>query len=179
MTADVRSIDALRDWLAQVAKYRATSAEALSGVQMEIRRGCDWVAEQGQLWSRAVRTCEEQVVQAKAELSGRKFADYSGRDPDTTIQERNLRRAQAKLEHAHEMVAKCKSWAGRLPKLIDETYNGRARRLGLTLDGELAQAVAQLDRRIAALEAYAGLRPDFAPAPSASSLPSTTGESES
>lgn len=165
MPADVRSIDALRDWLAALKEYREAGQDTLAGVEMEIRRGLDWVAEQGSLWAKAVKDCEQELWQAKQELNARKLPDFSGREPDTTVQERAVRRAAARLDHAEEQVLKCKRWLQKLPKLIDETYRGAASRLGLILEGDLAKAMALLDRQAASLESYAGLRPDFNPAP--------------
>jgi hypothetical protein len=170
-TADVRSIDALRDWLAALAKYRAEAAEAVAGIDMEIRRGFDWVAEQESLWKQAIRDGEEDVARAKAELTARKFPGFDGRMPDTTVQERNLRRAEARLDHARDQVRKCKSWQVKLPKLVDELYTATARRLGLYLEGDLARGMTTLDRQVAALESYAELRPDYAPAPSSTIAP--------
>lgn len=166
MPADVRSIDALREWYAALTGFGENLAESLSGVELEIRRGMEWLAEQLSLWQKAVRECEEEVVQAKAELAARKFPGFDDRNPDTTIQERNLRRARARLEYAEDQVAKVRSWIGRLPKLVDEMYRGPAHRLSAFLEGDLAKGLAMLGRQIAALDSYAGLRPDFAPAPS-------------
>jgi hypothetical protein len=169
--AEVRSIPALREWLAAVAKYRSDAAEAVAGIDMEVRRAYDWLAEQESLWKQAVRDCEEEVVQAKAELAARRFPGFDGRMPDTTVQERNLRRAQARLEYAHDQVKKCRSWQVKMPKLVDELYTSAARRLGLFLDGDLARGLAGLDRRLASLESYADLKPDHAPAPSLTAAP--------
>src|SRR4051812_7240006 len=153
--ADVRSIDAVREWHAVLTAYGENLAEALAGVQTEIRRGFDWLHDQLALWQRAVRQCEQEVVQAKAELASRKFPDWSGREPDTTVQEKNLRMAKARLEHAEDQVQKVRSWIGRLPRMIDESYSGPARRLGGFLEAELPKGLAVLDRRIIALESYA------------------------
>src|SRR5215471_3921041 len=108
--AEVRSIDAVREWHAALATYGETLSEALAGVELEIRRAYDWIAEQGALWKKAVRDCEEEVTRAKAELQQRKFATWDGREPDCTVQERNLRQARARLEHAEEQVVKCREW---------------------------------------------------------------------
>lgn len=164
--ADVRSLDAVRDWHAALAGYGDVLSEALAGVELEIRRAHDWLGEQLSLWQRAVRECEEDVTRAKAELSQRKFPNWDGREPDCTVQERNLRLARARLEHAEDRVAACRQWIGRLPKAIDETYTGASRRLGNFLEAELPKGLADLARRIAAIEAYAGERPDYAPGPS-------------
>ena len=168
MAADVRSIDAVREWHAALAGFGESLSEALAGVELELRRANDWLHEQLALWKRAVRDCEEEVVQAKAELAARKFPDYSGREPDTTVQERALRRAKAKLEHAEDQVEKVRGWIGRLPKVIDEVYRGPGHRLANFLDAELPKGLAGLNQRIEALESYAGLRADYAPAPAGS-----------
>lgn len=169
--ADVRSIDAVRDWQAALTTYGEGLAEALAGIELEIRRAYDWLGEQLARWQHAVRDCEEDVTRAKAELSQRKFPTWDGREPDCTVQEKNLRRAKARLAHAEEQVVKCRQWLGRLPKFIDEMYTGAARRLTNFLEAELPRGLAELSRRIGALESYAGLRPDFAPGPSVSALP--------
>lgn len=171
--ADVRAIDALREWLAALAIFKHETEEALGSVLMEIRRGIDWVGQQLDLWQRAVRDREEAVVQAKAVLAGRKFPNWDGRMPDTTVQERNLRRAEARLEHAQNQVIRCRKWLGGLPRMVEETYSGAGHRLQMTIEGDVARGVADLQRRIEALERYSDLRPDFAPAPSAALLPMT------
>lgn len=171
--AEVRSIDALRDWHAALTTYGEGLAEALAGIELEIRRAYDWLGEQLGCWQRAVRDCEEDVTRAKAELAQRKFPTWDGREPDCTVQEKNLRMAKARLAHAEEQVVKCRQWIGRLPKYIDEMYTGSGRRLANILDAELPKGLAELSRRLAALESYAGLRPDYAPGPSVSSISAT------
>ncbi len=171
MNADVRSIDAVRGWHAALTDFGDSLDEALAGVDLEIRRAHDWLQEQLGLWQHAVRECEEEVTRAKAELSARKYTGWDDREPDTTVQERNLRRARAKLEHAEGQVEKCRAWIGRLPKLVDEVYYGPAHRLRNFLEIDLAKGLAVLSRRIDALESYAGLRPDFAPGPSMTTEP--------
>ncbi len=163
MTADVRSIAALRDWYAALTGYGETLAESLAGVELELRRGFDWLDEQLGRWQKAVRDCEEDVVQAKAELAARKFTGWDGREPDTTVQERALRRAKSRLEYAEDQVRVVRGWIGRLPKLIDELYRGPASRLSGFLEADLPRGLATLVRKVETLETYAGLRTDFAP----------------
>ena len=166
--ADVREIDALRDWLAAAAVYKSESEAAIASIRLEIRRGIDWVGAQHEHWQRAIRESEEAVVQAKAELSARRFPGPTGRMPDTTVQERNLRRAEARLEHAREKVIVCKKWLVNLPKIVDETFSGAGHRFAMLLEGEVAKGLAHLRGQIEALKRYAETRPDFAPAPSTS-----------
>jgi hypothetical protein len=163
MPADVRSIAAVIDWRADLTNYADSLAEAMAGVELEIRRAYDWIEEQMARWRKAIRDREEEVVRAKAELSQRKFPTWDGRDPDCTVQEKNLRLAKARLEHAEEKVEVCRRWLSRLPKLIDEMFTGPSRRLKSMLEADLPSALTELGRRVAALESYAGLRPDYAP----------------
>lgn len=174
--ADVRSIPALAEWLAALKVFQTAAADAVGGTNMELRRAVDWVADQAQLWKREVRNAEEAVVQAKAELNARQFPGYDGRMPDTTLQERNLRRANARLDHAHDRVRTCQGWLSRLPKLIEETYAGRAHRLGVFLDTDLERALAVLVRRLDALERYAEVKTDYRAAPVAPPPLSAEGE---
>src|SRR3954447_6142892 len=146
--ADVRSIDAVLEWHAALTNYGHMLSEAMSGVEVEIHRASEWLHEQLAQWQRAVRDCEEEVVQAKAELAARKFPGFDGRMPDTTVQEKNLRRAQAKLEYAEEKVRKCRAWIAKLPKHVEEVYSGHGHRLATMLDGEVTRGAALLDRRV-------------------------------
>jgi hypothetical protein len=165
MQADVRSLTSFREWVAALMLFREDCQMALANIEMEIRRGMEWVEDQGAQWASRVRDIEEELWTAKQELNARKMPDWSGREPDTTVQERAVRRAEARLDHAREQVKICRSWSLKLPKLIDETYRGSAHRLSLLIEGDLDRDLTTLRKRIAALEAYAGERPDFAPAP--------------
>ncbi len=169
--ADVRSIDAVREWHAALSAYGHSLMEAAAGVELELRRAFDWLQEQLGRWQRAIRDCEQDVAQARADLAARRFPGFDGRMPDTTTQEKALRLAKARLEHAEDQVVAIRAWIGRLPREIDEVYRGPAHRLMNFLEADLPRGLASLDRRIAALESYAGLRADYAPTPSANSIP--------
>lgn len=165
MTADVRDIPSLREWLAALLVYRHDAGEALGGIRLEIGRGEEWVRQQLELWQRAVRAADEAVVQAKADLAARRFPNFDGKMPDTTVQERNLRRAVAWFEHCEDQVVKCRKWLVQLPKSVDEIFTGAGHRLANFLETDVPAAAAALQRQIEALERYAETRTDYAPAP--------------
>lgn len=162
MAADVRFIPALREWHAGVTAYHDTLLDALAAVEMEIRRAHDWLAEQLGLWRRRLKDHEEEVVQCKAELSARKFPNWEGRMPDTTVQEENLRKARARVAHAEDQIERIKKWNNRLPKIVEEEYYPTANRLNNLLEDDVQRGLAILARRAESLELYAGLRSEFA-----------------
>lgn len=172
MAADVRDLEVLREWLAALATYRGDANESLTALRVEINRGIEWVNEQYHLWQRSIRKFDDAVVQAKADLAAKKFPDVNGRMPDTTVEERNLRRAVARLDHAQQQVEVCRRWLGTLPKLVDEIFHGPAQRLANLLDIDVPRGAAVLDRRAEALESYAELRTDFSASGSLAPPPS-------
>ncbi|MSR54269.1 MAG: hypothetical protein EXS09_13395 [Gemmataceae bacterium] len=160
--ADVKAIDALQDWHNALCVFRTEAVESLSSIAMEIRRAFDWIDEQAKSWHREVRQADDVVVQAKAELNQRKTPNFDGRIPDTSVQERNLARAKARKQFAEEQVEVCHKWKVRLPKMVNEEYEGTARRLGNFLEADVPVAIAHLNARIESLHNYLQVHPDRA-----------------
>ena len=157
--ADVQAIDALQDWHDALCVYRTEAVESLGSIALEIRRAYQWIDDESRSWKQVVRDADEDVLRAKNELSQRKTPDYSGRIPDTSVQEENLARAKRRLQFAQEQIEICRKWAIRLPKMISEEYEGPARRLMNLLEGELPSAIALLSNRIDRLHAYTAIQP--------------------
>jgi hypothetical protein len=163
--ADVQAIDALQDWHNALCVFRTEATESLSSIAMEIRRAFDWIEDEERAWKQELRQAEEDLVRAKAELAQRRTPDYSGRIPDTSVQEENLARAKSRARFAEDQIDVCRKWTQKLPKMISEEYEGTARRLSNFLDSDLASAIAKLSVRIDRLHAYTGVQPANAPAP--------------
>jgi len=164
--ADVQAIEALEDWHNALCLFREEALESLNSITLEVRRAFDWVDEEAKAWHREAREAEEDVVRAKAELAHRKTKDFSGRIPDTSVQEENLARAKARLRFAGDQIEVCRHWVTKLPKMVSEEYEGTARRVGTFLDIDLPAALARLNARIEALHRYTGVKP-AEPAPEA------------
>jgi hypothetical protein len=98
------------------------------------------------------------VVVAKNELARKKMMRISDRPPDTTDQEKALRKAQARLARAEDKRDQCKAWLGRMPDAVEE-YDGQARPFADSLEYDMAKMVAFLEQKIAALEEYRRINP--------------------
>ncbi len=132
--------------------------DALSIIAHEIQRTYSFLDERLHEWHAAVRHAEEQVIQAKIELSQRRNQRIGDRKPDTTFQEKALRQAQARLEYAEEKLAATKRWQRDFPhELLN--YEGPARQLQNTLEADMPRMLAFLERKIAALEDYLRVPP--------------------
>lgn len=152
--ADVRAITSLQDWHNQLSRFRQEAMEAISMINMEVRRAYDWVDDMGRQWKHEIREAEEEVVQRKAELAQRQIPNFDGRIPDTTVQERNLARAKARLEYAHDQVDICRKWSTKLPKMVGEEYEAVARKMSTMLEAEIPAALSHLTEQLIALERY-------------------------
>jgi hypothetical protein len=165
--AQVTSIEALKDFHADLCIFADRAKDGLSSAQMKIQRVLDWLEEQNKFWQREVRRWEDAVTQARTELARRKMMKIGDRTPDCTEQEDILRAAQRRLDEVEEKLAKTRRWLPNMRRSVDE-YQGPARQLSGFLEGEQSRALALLQQKIDALEAYARLAtPTTDPKPSA------------
>lgn len=153
--AEVVSLDAVRDWKTALVSFRASAQDALLAVELAIRRAFDWLAEQRNRWQQEIRIREEELTRAKSELWRKKNMPIIGH-PDTVAEEKAVRRAVARLEEAEQKLEKNRQWAIALARAVEE-YEGPGRRLAFRLEGDFPRALAMLEQKIAALEAYVAL----------------------
>ena len=162
-SAHVSSIGALAEFRAGLCTFIEEARNAMVSLDMEIRRVVDWVGDQLRFWKDEMREAEDDVLRARSELSRRKMMRVGDRPIDTTEQEKNLARARRRLEHAEEKLAATKHWILVLPDEIRE-FEGPSRLFQDSVESDLPKVVAMLERKIAALEAYAALTaPSTAP----------------
>jgi hypothetical protein len=152
--AHVTSIEALRDFRADLCTFTERAQDGLASVQMEAQRVLDWIGDQEKYWQRELRRWDEAVNQARAELARRKMIRIGDRAPDTTEQEDILRAALRRLDEAEEKLHKTRRSLPAFRRALDE-YQGPARQLAGFLEGEQPRALALLQQKIDALEAYA------------------------
>jgi hypothetical protein len=151
--AHVTETEALSIFRAMLCTFAKEAKDALAIIDHEIQRTHSFVDEKLHAWQAEMRHAEDAVIQAKIELKQREQQRIGDRKPDTTFQEKTLRRAQARLEFAEEKLAATKRWQRDLPhELLD--YQGPARQLQNALEGDVPRMLALLERKLAAIEAY-------------------------
>jgi chromosome segregation ATPase len=154
-SAHITSYEALPRLHDALAKFAAKGQEALSVADASIRHALDSVRERLTHWQRQVARCNEDVNLARSELTLRRSLN-DGKRAGCVEQEIALARAQQRLREAEEKVVVCRRWLVQLPEAIQE-FERLARQLAGTLDADMKVSLSILQKKMAALEAYADL----------------------
>ena len=153
--ADVRSIDALKDFRAVLALYAEEAQGALGAVKMEARRSLNWLHhDRKAYWSEQIKRRREAVASARAEVARRRLAKTPEHTPAMSEQKELLRKAEAGLREAEMKVALIKKWEPALQLAVLELY-ASIRRIGDLSGTDVPRASMLLGRLVDALEAYA------------------------
>jgi hypothetical protein len=157
-SAQIHAVQQLADFRASVQTFRDKAKDAMGSNLMEIRRCQDWLETQLQMWKGEIRRAEEAVIAAKNELARRRMMRIGDRPPDTTDQEKVLRKARQRLEHAEEKRDHTKKWLIQFPDAVQE-YDAQAKPFLDFLEFEMTRMLRFLEEKQAALEAYQRLNP--------------------
>jgi hypothetical protein len=153
--ARVHSVDALTHFRVALIKFAEAANAALGDSDAEVQRTLMWLqGEQQQFWTGQIRKRHEKVNQCKDAVRQKKlYKDSTGRTQSAVDEEKALAIAQKRLAEAEQKLANTKRHALRLQKEM-HMYKGAVQRLSTQVTAELPNAVASLDRMVAALEAY-------------------------
>jgi hypothetical protein len=151
--ARITDIEVLKELRVALLKFAEEVGTTLSGVDSEVQRVGQWLTqERGAYWKHETRRREDKVQQAKAVIAAKQLAQAP--NPVSVAQERkDLQRAQHHLEDAVQRHAAVKRWApvwDREAQLYKSSCSG----LGETLQRDIPDGVARLERMMRALEAY-------------------------
>src|ERR1017187_4011339 len=102
-SANVRSVQALKDFKVVMANFAEEARNSLGGVDMELRRMRDWL-ERDQLgfWQSQVKKRNEDLMQARADLHRRQLSQSGSDAVSDADQKEALREAQKRLRVAEE-----------------------------------------------------------------------------
>jgi hypothetical protein len=164
MSAQVYSLERLLEFQAALATYTHHAQEALSSIEMEIRRTLEWIDDQLKGWNVEVRRAEDEVYKAKQELARRRLIKIGDRPADTTEQEIALAKAMQRLRYAEEKRDNCRRWLHNLPEAINE-FQGYVVNYQTILESDVPRMSAFLDRKMDLLEAYTQVSGSDSPLP--------------
>ncbi|HYE05820.1 MAG TPA: hypothetical protein VEL07_09925 [Planctomycetota bacterium] len=160
---DLARHDVIRDFRAQLARFLHAGATALGGAGGELHRVRDWLwSVQRPYWRNQLRHRHEAYVVARrawldAEVEVRQAAGGRGaRRQDATEERFAMERARRARDQAEERVATVRAWLARLERDgAPLAHACQGHDLALARAG--AQALAQLERLAAHVDAYLAL----------------------
>lgn len=166
-SANVKSIESVRDFRIALTTFAEDARNALSAVEMEIRRTRDWL-QRDQLghWQAQIKRRNELLSMARTELHRRRLSQSNSDAISDTEQKENVRTAQRRLEEAEQKLQCVKRWVPVLEHAIAE-YHAASQPLGDRLTGSLQNSIMLLDRMVATLESYLAIAPPSTPATAA------------
>ena len=148
-SANVGSIDAIREFREALGLFIEDARNALTAVELENRRINEWVKNTQRLyWINEVKRRREKMNEIRCELHRKKLSGGG----DTEAKEA-VRIANHRLRVAEDKVEVVKKAAPILQHAIDE-YLGLSRPLGDMLTGELEHCMGLLQRMADALDDY-------------------------
>lgn len=168
--ADVKSIDALRDFRAELKRYLTSLHGTLESLKMQSDRATDWVeSDRARYWPRQAKKAGDELVEARNALLRCKMAATEGQKKSCVDEKKAVERWVARLRHCEQQIRSVRSWRQKMRHQTDE-FATRMSRLGTYAENDLPKAIAALDRMIQALEKYAEMAtPSAGSGPSASS----------
>ncbi len=169
-SAQVRSVEAIEQFRAQLAKYEQQVQSALETLSSEVRRAADWVAhDRPSYWKRETKLAEDMVQQAKLDLERCLIFPIAGEQPSCREERAALKKAQQRVDDCREKSERARHWKRQLHHEIFE-FEGRIGHLKRILETELPAARARLQQIVAHLDSYQIERPRAAtPSPSQAS----------
>src|SRR5687768_15678172 len=113
--AKLTRVDALEQLKAAVALFIDDAKMALSAVEMETRRAVDRLQrEQPYYWNQQIKQARDEYAEGKASLARKRLQKNDSYIPDTSEEEKMIRRATAKIENAEMKLAAIKTWSRKI-----------------------------------------------------------------
>ncbi len=155
-TARVDSIEALKTFRASFLKFAESVRGGLGSAEFDIHRADQWLKqEQRAYWKGMIRKRTELVTRAKSALNQKKlYKSPMGGEQSCIEEEKALAVAKKRLEEAEEKAEAVRKWT---QKLEQESFlfKGQVQAIARSLDVDVPNAAALLDRLLSSLEAYA------------------------
>jgi hypothetical protein len=152
--ANVRSLDAIRQFRPAVIRFGDDVTAALTGLRTELNRTLQWLDHDCPThWQQQVRNGFDKVNEARTQLSRKQMMTIGGRHPDCIEEKKALVRTKQHLELAQEKVKLCRQWSIKAHRAADE-YQSRIGRAEQAIVQGIPRMLAILERIVLALEQY-------------------------
>lgn len=155
--ANVRSLDAIRQFRPAVRQFEEDVMSALSSLRTELNRTLQWLDHDCPAhWQQQIRNGFDHVAEARTQLSRKSMMTVAGHRSDCIDEKKALARAKQQLEFAQQKLQTCRQWSIKAHRAGDE-YTARIGRAEQALTQEIPRMMGLLERMVLALESYASV----------------------
>lgn len=152
--ANVRSLDAIRQFRPAVVRFEDDVKAALTGLRTELNRTMQWLDHDcPAYWQQRIRNGFDTVAEARTQLSRKSMMTVAGHRSECIDEKKALARAKEQLEFAQEKLKLCRQWSIKAHRAADE-YQSRIGRAEQTINQGLPRVMAILEKIVLALESY-------------------------
>jgi hypothetical protein len=155
--ANVRSLDAIRQFRPAVVRFEDDVMSALSGLRTELNRTLQWLDHDcPAYWQQQIRNGFDSVAEARTTLTRKSMMTVAGHRSDCIDEKKALAKAKQQLEFSQQKLQLCRQWSIKAHRAADE-YTARIGRAEQSLGQGIPRLMALLERMVLALESYAAV----------------------
>jgi hypothetical protein len=175
--ANVRSLDAIREFRPSVRRFEDDVMSALTMLRTELNRTLQWLDHDcPAYWQQQIRNGFDNVAEARTTLTRKSMMTVAGHRSDCIDEKKALAKAKQNLEFAQQKLQLCRQWSIKAHRAADE-YTARIGRAEQSIGHGIPKMLALLEKMVLALESYASVerasRDDFSSSATAT-LPETS-----
>jgi hypothetical protein len=155
-TANVRSIEAVRDFRVALLMFQQSVSDALTSMQEQVYSALEWMEnDRPRHWHQQELKAFDQISEARIALEGARMRKSMDDYRPSLIEEKEATRdAKDRLAYCQEKMRIVKAMCIKVRHEADE-FRGRMSQLECLLETDLPKMVALLERMLTALESYA------------------------
>ena len=156
MPANVKSIQAIREFRANLQDYQDSLRQTLDILATELSRAVDYFeSDRAAYWPAQQRKASDKLSEARSNLERCQMKTRDGQQRSCHDEKKAFQRARARLQLAGEKVKATKKWKLLVRREADQ-FRMRLARLTYFTDHDLPRAIALLERLANRLDRYVG-----------------------
>jgi exonuclease VII large subunit len=155
--ANVRSLDAIREFRPSVRRFEDDVMAALSMLRTELNRTLQWLDHDcPSHWQQQIRNGYDSVAEARTTLTRKSMMTVAGHRSDCIDEKKALAKAKQQLEFSQAKLQLCRQWSIKAHRAADE-YTARIGRAEQALGQGIPKMMSLLEKMVLALESYASV----------------------
>jgi hypothetical protein len=156
-SANVQSIEAIRDFEGALMKFYDVASRSTSNMQQQSQKMLQWLElDRPVFWKRQVELSHQRLAEARGRLTQcmmRRTGDFK---PSCFDEKKAMAKAKNDLEFARGQIQVVKKWSVKARRESEE-FSGRQAQLSRLLEGDVPRMCALLQRIVSKLETYASI----------------------